>query len=147
MKNNIELSEVLNALSNFDEFFRPSMDVKKKETFLTIPTNVKKTDSNYEVEMRLPGYEKSDISAEMIDSKHLKVTAQAEKEDLGGLMATMAIDNNHKREFHRSEYLERIVTLDSDVDKENIKASLDKGILTLFLPFAKTVDGKKILIK
>ena len=138
MKNNVELSEVLNALSNFDEFFRPSMDIKKKETFLTIPTNVKKTDSNYEVEMRLPGYEKSDVSAEMIDSKHLKVTAQAEKEE---------VDNNHKREFHRSEYLERVVTLDNNVDKENIKASLDKGILTLSLPFAKTAESKKILIK
>lgn len=137
MKNNVELSEALNALSSFDEFFRPSMDVKKKETFLTIPTNVKKTDSNYEVEMRLPGYEKSDISAEMIDSKHLKVTVQAEKGE---------IDNNHKREFHRSEYLERIVTLDNDVDKENIKASLDKGILTLSLPLAKKPETQKIMI-
>ena len=137
MKNNVELSEVLNALSNFDEFFRPSMDVKKKETFLAIPTNIKKTDSNYEVEMRLPGYEKSDISAEMIDSKHLKVTVQAEKEE---------IDNNHKREFHRSEYLERVVPLDADVDTENIKASLDKGILTLSLPLAKKPETQKIMI-
>ena len=138
MKNNIELSEGLNALSGLDDFFATLVDVKRKETFPTIPTNVKMTDSSYEVEMRLPGYEKSNISAEMIDSKRLKVSVQAEKEE---------IDNIHKREFYRSEHLERIITLDSDVDKENIKASLDKGILTLSLPLAKKPETQKIMIK
>lgn len=137
MKNNIELSEVLNALSNFDEFFKPSTEINEKETSFTIPTNIKKVESGYEVEMKVPGYEKDNVSAEMIDTKHLKVVAQAEQEEK---------DPNHHREFYRSEYLERIVTLDSDVDKENIKASLDKGILTLSLPLAKKPETQKIMI-
>lgn len=137
MKNNIELSEVLNALSNFDEFFRPSTEINEKETSFTIPTNIKKVESGYEVEMKVPGYEKDNVSAEMIDTKHLKVVVQAEQEEK---------DPNHHREFYRNEYLERIVTLDSDVDKENIKASLDKGILTLSLPLTKKPETQKIMI-
>lgn len=138
MKNNIELSEVLNALSNFDEFFRPSTEINEKETSFTIPTNIKKVESGYEVEMKVPGYEKDNVSAEMIDTKHLKVVVQAEQEEK---------DPTHHREFHRSEYQERVIAVDKDVDSSGITASLNNGILSLFLPFAKTVDGKKILIK
>lgn len=138
MKNNIELSEVLNALSNFDEFFRPSTEINEKETSLTIPTNIKKVESGYEVEMKVPGYEKDNVSAEMIDTRHLKVVVQAEQEEK---------DPNHHREFHRSEYQERIIAVDKEVDSSGITASLNNGILSLFLPFAKTVDGRKILIK
>lgn len=138
MKNNVELSEVLNALSNFDEFFRPSTEINEKETSLTIPTNIKKVESGYEVEMKVPGYEKDNVSAEMIDTRHLKVVVQAEQEEK---------DPNHHREFHRSEYQERIIAVDKEVDSSGITASLNNGILSLFLPFAKTVDGRKILIK
>lgn len=138
MKNNVELSEALNALSNFDEFFRPSTEINEKETSLTIPTNIKKVESGYEVEMKVPGYEKDNVSAEMIDTRHLKVVVQAELEEK---------DPNHHREFHRSEYQERIIAVDKEVDSSGITASLNNGILSLFLPFAKTVDGRKILIK
>lgn len=138
MKNNVELSEALNALSNFDEFFRPLTEINEKETSLTIPTNIKKVESGYEVEMKVPGYEKDNVSAEMIDTRHLKVVVQAEKEEK---------DSNHHREFHRSEYQERIIAVDKEVDSSGITASLNNGILSLFLPFAKTVDGRKILIK
>ena len=144
MKNSdIVLSDVLDALSNFDEFFRPLTKADKQEPLMpcattTIPTNIKKAENGYEVEMKVPGYEKDNVSAEMIDTKHLKVVVQAEQEEK---------DPDHHKEFHRSEYQERIVAVDKDVDSSGITASLNNGILSLFLPFAKTVDGRKILIK
>ena len=144
MKNSdIVLSDVLDALSNFDEFFRPLAKVDEKElsapcNVSTIPTNIKKVENGYEIEMKVPGYEKDNVSAEMIDTKHLKVVVQAEQEEN---------DPDHHREFHRSEYQERIIAVDKDVDSSGITASLNNGILSLFLPFAKTVDGRKILIK
>lgn len=144
MKNSdIVLSDVLDALSNFDEFFRPLAKATEKGTLLpcnmsAIPTNIKKVENGYEVEMKVPGYGKDNVSAEMIDTKHLKVVVQAEQEEK---------DPNHHKEFHRSEYQERIIAVDKDVDSNGITASLNNGILSLFLPFAKTVDGRKILIK
>ena len=103
-----------------------------------LPVNIKEVEKGYEVEVSLPGYDKADIKAEMLDANHLRVEVNRNKED---------IDEKEHREFYRHEHLSRLITLSKEVDASNIKAEYKDGILKLELPAdTKAIESKKILI-
>ena len=123
-----------------DEMFpRGLMPEVKREFSIGIPANVKEVENGYDVELSLPGYDKADIKAEMLDSKHLSVQIDRKKEE---------INEKEHREFYRHEHLSRIIPLSKEVDASGIKAEYKDGILKLNLPFnAKVEETKKIEIK
>lgn len=123
----------------FDEPFRSVAKMMPKHPPMTsIPTNIKETETSYAIEMRIPGYNKENIKAEMLDMTHLKVEVDCEKEE---------IDEKSHREFFRSEHLSRVLTVNKEIDAGKIKAEYKDGILKLELPFdVKSIEARKIKI-
>lgn len=71
----------------------------------------------------------------------------------GGVLRIHAERHEEKREAHRSEFhygfFNRSFTLPADTKIDDIKASYDKGILTIRVPMPKTVkaEAKRIAIE
>lgn len=102
-----------------------------------IPSNVKKTQENYEIEMALPGFKKSEISI-IIEDELLKVKAQK--------------DEHYKDEFLTKEIhfdsVSRNFRLDADLDLEKIKPVFKNGLLKISIPHnGGTKAGQKRRIK
>jgi len=121
MRQNGWLPDVFNDLFNLD--FVPKMNA-------TAPAiNVKETDNGYEVEVAAPGLKKEDFEVHVNDDGNLQI--KMEKKD----------DNKEedkkahylRREFNYCKF-EQTLVLPDDVDKDNIAAKVEHGVLTVQLP-------------
>lgn len=121
MRRSAWLPSVFNDL--FDTEFMP----KANQTAPAI--NVKETDKAYIVELAAPGMKKEDFNVHINDEGNLiiKMEQKEEKKDE---------DKNARylrREFSYSKY-EQTLILPDDVEKEQIKARVEHGVLTVELP-------------
>jgi HSP20 family protein len=88
------------------------------------PVDIEETGDSYILEMDLPGVRAEDISVELRDSNELRVSGQySERERTGTL----------RRQTRRTGQFEYDVTLPSEVDLEEIDATLQDGVLTVRL--------------
>lgn len=135
-----------NPKSGFDNLFeafdrellpalRPWFRVDDNEGFRMPLVNINETDKEYVVSMELPGVQKKDLDV-AIDGDQLVVTAErSEKvESEEGLLRCEI----------RSEKFRRSFTLGQTVDRENIKAKLENGMLKVTLPKKSDSVGRKI---
>ncbi len=99
----------------FDSFFNPLVN---SSSFSRMLTDVKETDSSYELKVDMPGYEKEDINLSLNDG-YLTITAKREdsEEDKGYL----------KRE--RSYSCSRSFYVGKNVTEEDVKAKYKNGTL------------------
>lgn len=124
---------------NNDDFdFYPSFETRRNSGL----SNISETDNEYVVEISAPGLKKEDIKIEL-ENDILKISSDFEdqKEEKN--------DGYYRREFCRSSF-ERSFTLPKIVDKENISASMENGILSVSIPKLKEEkkkDSLKITIK
>ncbi len=104
----------------FDDFFKPMFFDESKE----LRTDIKETDSAYELDMELPGYAKNEIKISL-DNGYLNIEASKQKKE-----------ENNKKYLRReiSERTSRSYYVGSDVKREQIKAKYENGMLTLTLP-------------
>jgi HSP20 family protein len=91
--------------------------------------NVKETDKAYIVELAAPGMKKEDFNVHINDEGNLivKMEQKEEKKDE---------DKNARylrREFSYSKF-EQTLILPDDVEKDQIKARVEHGVLTVELP-------------
>ena len=124
----------------FDEFFRDpffdSRDMKKLEKKLygrrgknLMKTDIRETDTGYELEMDLPGFRKDEIRASLRDG-YLTISAakgldKDEKEkDSGHYIRRERYAGACQRSFYVGE----------DIEQEDVKAEFKHGILKLFVP-------------
>ena len=124
----------------FDEFFRDpffdSKDMKKLEKKLygrrgknLMKTDIRETDTGYELEMDLPGFRKDEIRASLRDG-YLTISAakgldKDEKEkDSGHYIRKERYAGACQRSFYVGE----------DIEQEDVKAEFKHGILKLFVP-------------
>ena len=132
----------------FDDFmsdfpFFDDRDLRKTERKLyghnakrLMKTDIKETDSGFELEMDLPGFKKDEITAELKDG-YLTVSAakglDKDEEDKKG---------HYIRQERYSGAMSRTFYVGEDVKQEDIKAKFENGILSLSVP--KPVEQKKV---
>ncbi len=120
----------------FDDFLNTDFMPRANATAPAV--NVKEDDKAYTMEVAAPGIKKEFCRVSINDDGNLAIAIENKTEHK---------ENDHKnhylrREFSYSNY-EQSYTLPDDVEKEDISAKVENGILTVILPKAKK-EVKKI---
>ena len=121
MRSNSWIPSVFNDL--FDADFMPRANA-------TAPAiNVKESDKAYTVELAAPGMKKEDFNVHINDEGNLiiKMESKSEKKDEDKNIRYL------RREFSYTKY-EQTLILPDDVNKEQIAAKVENGVLTVDLP-------------
>lgn len=135
MNNNLGFSLFDNM---FDDMFKDPFFTNSSTTKL-MKTDIQEKGNNYILDMDLPGYDKSDIKAQLKDG-YLTITAQKntskeDKDEKGNYIRRERYCGKCSRSFYVGENLK----------EEDIKASFNNGILKLTFP--KEVGKKEEEIK
>ena len=120
----------------FDDFFRPVFFDEVHD----LKTNIKETDSNYELDIEMPGYSKDQIKVSL-ENGYLTVSASKESKE-----------EDNKKHYVRKEISEscsRSYYVGDDVTQADIKAKYDNGILSVCVPKSqpKQVQSSYIAIE
>ena len=124
--------------SVFDDLFPVFKGWTRESTdgeALRLPvTNVNETDKDFLLTMEMPGVDKKDVRVEIENDQIIVTGEKTEKTETEGLL---------RREI-RSEKFRRSFVLDSAIDRDNIKAKLENGVLKVTLPKKAESVGRKI---
>ncbi len=106
----------------FDDFFKPMFYDESRD----LRTDIKETETDYELDIELPGYAKNEIKISL-ENGYLTVNASKQKKE-----------ENGKKYLRReiSESTSRSYYVGADVTRDSIKAKFENGILTLTVPKA-----------
>ena len=102
------------------------------------PLNVWEDEQNFFVEAELPGLRMDDLELTMLGDE---LTIKGERKDSEHKGAAY-----HRRERGAGRFT-RAIRLPAAVETENIKASLQDGVLSVSLPKAKEAQPHKIQVK
>jgi len=119
--------------SLFDDFMG-DFSLPSNRSFLTMPTqnvmktDIRETDTDYVLDIDLPGYKKEDVKAQLKDG-YLTVSAEHEenkdeKDENGKYLRKERYTGSVSRSFYVGE----------DLAENDIHAKFDGGILTLSFP-------------
>jgi len=109
----------------FDDFMFPAM---RESEFGKMKCDIYEKEGVYHLEMDIPGFEKGDVQIEVDDNDYLTITAEKNSEN--------NIEDEGKNyirkersygKYQRSFYI-------SGIDKNNIQASFENGILKIAMP-------------
>ena len=124
---------MMDVFNDFDRNFfrgwdRPEHVLYGKNASRMMKTDVKETDSGYELDVDLPGFKKEEIRLEL-ENGYLTVSASKglekdEKNEEGKYIRRERYTGNVRRSFYVGENL----------TEDDIKASFEDGILKLDLP-------------
>lgn len=114
----------------FDDFARPARKVAgyNRQTPAVMRTDVKESDTGYELNIDLPGYKKEDVQAQLKDG-YLTITAstkkdQEQKDETSKYIRRERYYGTCSRSFYVGE----------DIKQEDIKAKFEDGILKVAVP-------------
>lgn len=113
--------------SFFEDFTRP---VRGREGRFpqAMKTDIKETESGYDLDIELPGYSKEDVKAQLKDGVlTVEASTDTEKED----------KDENGRYIRRERYIgrcSRSFYVGDNVTQEDIKAKFDNGILKIMVP-------------
>ena len=128
-KNNVWFPDFFNDL--FDAALAPA---KVKTAAPAI--NVSENDKEYKVEVAAPGMGKDDFDIELNEENNLVIKLEKKVEKKEEAPEGAQKENNYRylrREFSYEKYQQTLI-LPDDVDKENINAVVEHGVLTICLP-------------
>ena len=119
----------------FNDFFANDW---MNRTSATAPAiNVIEDEKDYKVEVAAPGMKKEDFNVNVTDDNSLVLTMEKKNETK---------DEDKKRKYLRREFsyhkFEQSLALPEDVNKDEIKASVNDGILTIEIPKVKACEKK-----
>ena len=120
----------------FDEFLNTDFMPRANSTAPAV--NVKEDENSYTMELAAPGIKKEYCRVSIDDEGNLCIAIENKMEHKEG-------DKKHhylRREFSYSNY-EQTYTLPEDVEKNNIAAKVENGILTITLPKVKKEEKKQ----
>ena len=121
MRTNSWIPTVFNDLFNND--FMPKASA-------TAPAiNVKETDKGYTVELAAPGMKKEDFNVHINDEGNLLIKMEKHEEQKEEDKSARYL----RREFSYSKF-EQTLILPDDVEKDQISAKVEHGVLTVELP-------------
>ena len=110
------------------DFFGSHNPVFGKHAKNLMRTDIRETDTSYELDVDLPGFKKEDIKAELKDG-YLTITAESSssaenKDERGTVIHKERYTSSCKRSFFVGE----------QIRQEDIKAGFENGILKLQVP-------------
>lgn len=111
----------------FDDFFKP---VFYDDSADSMRTDIKETENGYQLDVEMPGFDKKDIKI-ALENGYLTVSAQKSSKDEEGN------EKNKNERYIRKECMvscSRSYYVGNDVEKENVKAKYENGMLTLNVP-------------
>lgn len=131
MPNKLYLDDV------FDDFMFPTV----KDEFGKMKCDIYEKDGAYHLEMDVPGFDKKDVQIEIDDNDYLTVTAEKNTEDTeeGEKKNYIRKERNYGK-YQRSFYV-------GGVDKENIQANFENGILKISMPKKEEEKSSKKTIE
>ena len=121
MRSNSWIPSVFGDL--FDTDFVP------KSNYTAPAINVKESDKAYTVELAAPGMKKEDFNVHINDEGNLIIKMESKQDHKEEDKNTRYL----RREFSYSKY-EQTLILPDDVKKDDIKAHVENGVLTVELP-------------
>ena len=109
-------------------------------------TDIKETETGYEMEIDLPGFHKDEVSVEL-DEGYLTISAAKGLDKNEAESEEEAKKGNYIRRERYSGACQRSFYVGEELTREDIKASFKHGILTLTIPKkeAKQVETKKYI--
>lgn len=113
-------------------------DLGKPPRHNDMKCDVYEKDGNYNIELDIPGYEKSDIKIECEDGI-LSITAEKKNE--------FKEEDAGKKYIRRERVYGKITRTFSfaDIDEDAIKAEFNNGILKITVPKSEKVETKKVI--
>lgn len=134
-RNNLVFPDLMN------EIFKPDWFGGLENVHITLPqVNIKETETNFGLELSVPGGNKEDFKIE-VDKEVLTVSTEVKTEE------EKKEANYTRREFAFKSF-KRSFTLPNTIDVENIKANYENGILSFLLPKkAESLPKPKRLIE
>ncbi|WP_126973478.1 Hsp20/alpha crystallin family protein [Gynurincola endophyticus] len=136
----IKRNDIFNTFPKlFEDFFGRELSDWRNENFsvtsTTIPSvNIKETNNAYEVELAVPGMEKSDFNIEL-EGNRLIISSSKKQENEN------KEENYTRREFSYQSFQRSFSLPDNTVDADNIKARYENGLLIIDIP--KKENAKK----
>lgn len=130
VKTNNDRSKLFNDFPLlFDDAFTKNFLEKPSRIFSTPAVNIKETEKSFELDLAVPGMDKTDFKIEL---KNGGITISAQHEN-------KVEENNEKEHYSRREFsyksFSRSFVLAEDlVDTEGINAKYENGILNLSIP-------------
>ncbi|MCX2742962.1 Hsp20/alpha crystallin family protein [Mangrovivirga sp. M17] len=131
-----------NVENSLDSVFRKLFDdlsegvVDSKPNSFSPRTDIYETEKDFIMELSVPGMEKKDFKIDL-DDDVLLISGERKREDKEGV------------KYHRNEQLfgsfEKSFKMTEVINKENIKASYDAGILRITLPKIEKKETKKVI--
>ena len=121
----------------FDDFFTPA----RGDEMSKMRCDIYEKDGIYTMEMDIPGFNREDVKIEVDDNDYLTITAEKSTEN-----NEEDNDKNYVRKersygkYQRSFYV-------GDIDKENIDASFENGILKVTMPKKEEEKSSKKTIE
>lgn len=113
-----------------------------KEKVVSHPCDIQETDNGLRIELAAVGLDKNEIDI-IVDSETLRVAYRKTEDD-------KQKEKDEYRYLHRSikkASFDIAWKISSKYDLQKLEAALDKGLLTLDIPFAKENKPKKVAIK
>ena len=107
----------------FDDFFKPVFYDDRENS---MRTDIKETDNGYQLDVEMPGFDKKDIKISL-ENGYLTISAQKSNKEENG-------ENAKNEKYLRKECsvsCSRSYYVGEDIEKENVKAKYDNGMLTL----------------
>lgn len=122
-------------LSIWDDFFGNASVFDKNFSKATMPAvNIKEDESEYMIELAVPGFKKDDFNVELNENT---LVISSEKES----SSEDEKDNYSRKEFSYSKF-QRSFTIPKDVNVDEIKGEYNDGILMVHVP-KKAADKLK----
>jgi HSP20 family protein len=128
----------------FNDFFDDNTWMPTKAYGTTPAINVSEDDKEYKVEVAAPGMKKENFNVHVTQDGDLVISMEA-KTDSSSNNDDQEAKNNTKylrRELSYSK-LEQVLTLPEHVEKDNISASVNDGILTIDIPKMTEAEKEK----
>lgn len=108
----------------FDSLFKPMFFDEVRD----MRTDIKETETSYELDIEMPGFKKEQISVSLDDGYlNVRGTKKA-KEENGDRKSEKYLRKEISETFQRSYYV------GSDISEDSIKAKYENGILCLSVP-------------
>ena len=114
---------------DFDRsFFEPARPAIRTERTDLMKTDIRETETGYELDVELPGYKKEDLNLELTNGyltiSAAKNTSKEEKDTEGRVIRRERYAGSMKRSFF----------VGKDITEEDIKSRFEDGILKLGVP-------------
>ena len=125
----------MNWLNNWfnDDFFNDSWMPSFQTSTTASAVNVKESDKAYTMEIAVPGLKKEYVRVEVNKDGELCVAIENKMEHKDEENKEEKKEHYLRREFSYSNYQQTYV-LPEDVDRDNISAKVNNGILEITLP-------------